>query len=43
MEKYSKNSIVFMDLEKAYDTDPRKEVWYCLRKAGVTEKFMSVM
>lgn len=33
---------VFLDLEKAYDGVPRKELWYCLRKSGVAEKYMVV-
>ncbi|KAK3560574.1 hypothetical protein QTP86_010913 [Hemibagrus guttatus] len=32
-----------LDLEKAYDTVPRKELWYCLGKSGVAEKYVRVV
>ncbi|KAK3561562.1 hypothetical protein QTP86_008942 [Hemibagrus guttatus] len=28
------------DLEKAYDRVPREELWYCMRKSGVAEKYV---
>jgi len=34
---------VFVDLEKAYDRVPRDELWHCMRKAGVTEKYVRVI
>ena len=34
---------VFVDLEKAYDNVPREEVWYCMRKSGVTEKYERIV
>ncbi|KAK3543274.1 hypothetical protein QTP70_014065 [Hemibagrus guttatus] len=34
---------VFVDLEKAYDRVPREELWYCMRKSGVAEKFVRVV
>ena len=42
MEKYRKGQLhyVFMDLEKAYDRVPRKELWYCMRKSGMAEKYV---
>ncbi|KAK3547970.1 hypothetical protein QTP70_001638 [Hemibagrus guttatus] len=31
------------DLEKAYDRVPRKELWYCMRKSVVAEKYVRVV
>ncbi|KAK3526333.1 hypothetical protein QTP70_024287, partial [Hemibagrus guttatus] len=31
------------DLEKAYDRVPREELWYCMRKSGVAEKYVTVV
>ncbi|KAK3539802.1 hypothetical protein QTP70_013240 [Hemibagrus guttatus] len=31
------------DLEKAYDRVPREELWYCMRKSGVAEKYARVV
>ncbi|KAK3519649.1 hypothetical protein QTP86_002806, partial [Hemibagrus guttatus] len=31
---------LFVDLEKAYDRVPREELWYCMRKSGVAEKYV---
>ncbi|KAK3506939.1 hypothetical protein QTP70_031210 [Hemibagrus guttatus] len=33
----------FTYLEKAYDRVPREELWYCMRKSGVTEKYVRVV
>ncbi|KAK3518528.1 hypothetical protein QTP70_001495 [Hemibagrus guttatus] len=47
MEKYRDGQrelhCVFVDLEKAYDRVPRDELWYCMRKSGVAEKFVRVV
>ncbi|KAK3522185.1 hypothetical protein QTP70_027006, partial [Hemibagrus guttatus] len=47
MEKYRDGQrelhCVFVDLEKAYDRVPREELWYCMRKSGVAEKYVSVV
>ncbi|KAK3539660.1 hypothetical protein QTP70_011109 [Hemibagrus guttatus] len=32
-----------VDLEKAYDRMPREELWYCMRKSGVAEKYVRVV
>ena len=32
-----------MDLEKAYDKVPREELWYCMRKLQVAEKYVEVV
>lgn len=43
MEKYwekGKDLIVFVDLEKAYDSVPRDKIWDCLRKHNVPESLI---
>ncbi|KAK3512316.1 hypothetical protein QTP70_004627 [Hemibagrus guttatus] len=47
MEKYRAGQrelhCVFVDLEKTYDRVPREELWYCMRKSGVAEKYVRVV
>ncbi|KAK3552516.1 hypothetical protein QTP86_013249 [Hemibagrus guttatus] len=47
MEKYRNGQrelhCVFVDLGKAYDRVPREELWYCMRKSGVAEKYVRVV
>ncbi|KAK3544511.1 hypothetical protein QTP86_013339 [Hemibagrus guttatus] len=47
MEKYRDGQrelhCVFVDLEKAYDRVTREELWYCMRKSGVAEKYVRVV
>ncbi|KAK3507156.1 hypothetical protein QTP70_009289 [Hemibagrus guttatus] len=47
MEKYRDGQrelhCVFVDLEKAYDRVPREELWYCMRKSVVMEKYVRVV
>ncbi|KAK3525577.1 hypothetical protein QTP70_000451 [Hemibagrus guttatus] len=47
MEKYRDGQrelhCVFVDLEKEYDRVPREELWYCMRKSGVAEKYVRVV
>ncbi|KAK3522612.1 hypothetical protein QTP86_027198 [Hemibagrus guttatus] len=34
---------VLENVEKAYDRVPREELWYCMRKSGVAEKYVRVV
>ncbi|KAK3506188.1 hypothetical protein QTP70_009687 [Hemibagrus guttatus] len=47
MEKYRDGQrelhCLFVDLEKSYDRVPREELWYCMRKSGVAEKYVRVV
>ena len=47
MEKYREGQkelhCVFVDLEKAYDKVPREEVWYCMRKSELAEKYVRIV
>ena len=44
MEKYRDGQrelhCVFVDLEKAYDGVRREELWYCIRKSEMEEKYV---
>ncbi|KAK3514670.1 hypothetical protein QTP70_021577 [Hemibagrus guttatus] len=46
--KHDTNNFLYItgrikDLEKAYDRVPREELWYCMRKSGVAEKYVRVV
>ena len=47
MEKYREGQTelhcVFIDLEKAYDGVPWEELWYCMRKSGIMEKYVQLV
>ena len=47
MEKYRDGQrelhCVFINLEKAYDRAPREELWYCMRKSGIAEKYVQLV
>ncbi|XP_067120504.1 uncharacterized protein [Centruroides vittatus] len=42
-EKQTQLHMAFIDLEKAYDTVPRQELWRCLRKKLVPEKYVRLI
>ena len=47
MEKYREGQkelrCMSVELEKADDRVPRDELWYCMRKSGVAEKYIRVV
>ena len=47
MEKYREGQgelhCVFVDLEKAYDRVLREELWYCIKKSEIAEKYMRLV
>ena len=47
MEKYREGQrelhCVFVDLEKAHDRVPLEELWYCMRKSRMREKYMRLV
>ena len=47
MEKYMEGQrelhCAFMKLEKAYDRVAQEELWYCMRKSGIVEKYVQLV
>ncbi|KAK3508196.1 hypothetical protein QTP70_017107 [Hemibagrus guttatus] len=43
LQRRVKERRTYTDLEKAYDRVPREELWYCMRKSGVAEKYVRVV
>ena len=47
MKKYREGQrelhCAFGDLEKAYDRVPWEELWYCMRKSGIVEKYVQLV
>ena len=47
LEKYREGQnelhCVFVDLDKAYDKVQRELVWYCMRKSGLAEEYVSIV
>ena len=47
MEKYREGQrelhYVFVNLEKAYNRVPREELWYCMKKSGIVEKYVRLI
>ena len=47
MEKYREDQrqlhCVFMDLEKAYNSVLQEELWYCMRKSEIVEKYVQLV
>ena len=47
MEKYREGQrelhCVFVELEKVYDRVPWEELWYCMRKSEIVEKYVRLV
>ena len=47
MENYRESQrelhCVFLDVEKSYERVPREDLWYCMRKSGIAEKYVRLV
>ena len=47
MKKYREGQrelhCVFVDLEKAYNRVPQEELWYCMRKSKIQQKYVRLV
>ena len=47
IEKYREGQrelhCVFVDLEKTYNKVQKKELWHCMRKSGIAEKYVRLV
>ena len=34
---------MFVDLGEGYDKVPREEMWFCMRKSGLAEKYVGIV
>ena len=41
--KVMRATLCIRGLEKAYDKVPREELWYCMRKSGIVEKYVRLL
>ena len=42
-QRGQRESYVFVNLKKAYDRVPREELWHCMTKSGIVEKYVQLV